>query len=129
MRWASTRDLYLFWPALATLGSLTDEDLREHLALAEASVEGDLRSLGFDLDRVDPEFLRRLVVYRALADILTYPLADRPSPTGLGRAGDYFALRYKEELRLASAYPGRVTRGLVRGTFAPQAFPLTRKEP
>lgn len=128
MKWVQTRDLYAYWPALATLDTVDDERLRGFIDAAEESVAGELRGLGFDPERAHPGTLKRLVIFRALADILAYPHGDRGVPGNVGRASEYFYARYLDELRRVVNKP-QILGGLdPRSSAVPRAFP-TKPDP
>lgn len=122
MNWATTRDLYAYWPSLASLDTVSDERLRDFLETAEATVARELAALGFRPEEADPAQLKRLVVFRALADVLSYPHGERGTPANLGRAAEWFYARYLDELRRIVQRPQTLGGIDPRSAAVPRAF-------
>lgn len=98
--------LYAYWPQLASSGP-SDEGIRLIIADAQAVVLSDLRNLGWDTERLDEKALpqlRRMVLFRTLAEILVSPAVARASP----ELAQYYETKYRMELRDLSLRPERM---------------------
>lgn len=124
MRYLTLEHLYAYYRPLATEGP-TDEALRLIIEDAERIVESDLRSFGYEVPVTSEEALpqmRRLVLYRVLADVLASPRNQVGGP----EMANYWEARYRLELAEVANRPDRLPGVPKRPAHLPQTVNLPR---
>ena len=106
MKYLTLQDLYAYFPELATSGP-SDEALRLIIEDCERIVESDLSAYGFQPPFSDEHALsqvKRLVLFRTLADILPAPLSPHVNP----QLAQYYEQKYRVELADLAKKPERM---------------------
>ena len=126
MKYLKLEELYAYFPQLATVGQ-SDEALRLIIEDCEQVVEGDLETLGFSgpyADERSKAQLRRLVLFRVLAEVLVHPSSPVINP----QLAQYYESKYRMELRDLALKPSRLPGAQKVVTDLP-AFAPRRKDP